>query len=97
MNAAHTLTCVRTHTHTHAHTPVGIFTTAISACQDLHHQVPKTSKASEKLQRDDRITDKTGNNLICPQTQGQKFKDRAEGFGGGHIQDLYLGKNIQLV
>lgn len=49
-----------THTHTLTRSiPVGIFTAAILACQDSRHLVPETPKASEKLQRDERIMDKT--------------------------------------
>ncbi len=70
-------THAHTHTHTHTHTqsiPVGIFTAAISACQDLHHQVPETPKASETLQRDERFTDKSENILNHQQTQNKKWR-----------------------
>lgn len=54
---------------------------AISACQDLHHQVPETSRASEKLQRDERITDKTENIRSHPRAKRQK-KWMEDGAGG---------------
>lgn len=70
------------HTHTQADTqrhsqqPSGEFHSCLFffACQDLHHQVPETPKASEKPQRDERITDKTENILNHTQTLREKKK-----------------------